>query len=77
MRISFLSDTAARAAVTIIEKYGYAATAVGTTVWTDCPALLAVPAIGRDVGLDRVEKVQLAGGPDSAGHGLDDAVSAA
>src|SRR6185312_16981779 len=41
MKISFSSDSAARAAVTIIEKYGYTAAAVGTLVCTDCPALLA------------------------------------
>jgi hypothetical protein len=77
MKISFSSDSAARAAVTIIEKYGYTAAVVGTLVCTDCPGLLAVPAISRAVGLHRVENVQFAGGDDGAGQGLDHANPAA
>lgn len=69
MTISFLTERAATAAVRIIRAHGYAARAAGATVSTDCPALLAVSLIGRDVGLDRVEKVHLlppAGAADRA-----------
>jgi len=60
MTISFSTERAASAAVEIIQRYGYVARAAGANVSTDCPALLAVSLIGRDVGLDRVEKVHLA-----------------
>ncbi len=67
MRITFSCEAAAQAAVRFIEQYGYAAAAVGSTVVTDCPALLAVPVVGRNVGLHAVERVQLGGGPAGAG----------
>jgi hypothetical protein len=59
MRITFANETAARAAVKIIERYGYEASAHGRVVWTDCPPLLAVPAVGRDLGLQQMQEVNL------------------
>ena len=45
MRISFSNSKAAWAAVTILEQYGFTALQEGTVVTTDCPTLLAAPAI--------------------------------
>ena len=61
MRVPFSNTNLARAAVGILEAYGYAATQIGTEVVTDCPALLAVPAIAKRVGLARIERVDLSG----------------
>ena len=60
MRITFANEATARAAVQILEQYGYEATTEGAALETDCPALLAVPVVGRTIGLDQVEKVQVA-----------------
>jgi hypothetical protein len=59
MCITFSSETVARSAAKIFEEYGYAAHAVGTVVTTDCPPLLAVPVVGRAIGLHQVEDVRL------------------
>jgi hypothetical protein len=40
--------TTARAAVNVLEAYGYSAKQFGCDVVTDCPALLAIPAIQAD-----------------------------
>jgi hypothetical protein len=60
MRISFSNEATARAAVAVLEQYGYHATPKGAAVETECPALLAVPAVGKAVGLHQIERVQLA-----------------
>ena len=60
MRITFANEAVARAAAGILEQYGYAAEPVGRTLETDCPPLLAVPVVGRTVGLHQVEDVRLA-----------------
>ncbi len=58
LQIAFSSETAARSAVKTIESYGYTAAAVGSVVRTDCPPLLAVPVLERNVGLHQMEKVR-------------------
>lgn len=60
MRISFSNEATARAAVAVLEHYGYQATPQGATVETECPPLLAVPAVGNAVGLHQIEKVHIA-----------------
>jgi len=62
MRVSFSSVTTARAARDVLEAYGYRAEQLGREVVTDCPTLLAVPAIERRVGLASVEHLDLSGG---------------
>lgn len=59
MRVSFSSMTAARGAVRVLEAYGYSATQIGQDVLTDCPTLLAVPAIERSIGLELIERLDL------------------
>jgi hypothetical protein len=59
MRISFLNRTAARAAASIFEQYGFIAKQVDTEVLTDCPTLLAAPAIERSIGLELVERIDV------------------
>ena len=60
MRISFSSATAAGAAARIFQQYGYRAEQVGKDVLTDCPTLLAAPAIARSIGLELVERIEVA-----------------
>ncbi|HLK90342.1 MAG TPA: hypothetical protein VKZ18_10635 [Polyangia bacterium] len=59
MRISFLNRIAARAAASIFEQYGFTANQVDTEVLTDCPTLLAAPAIERSIGLELVERIDV------------------
>ena len=59
MRMTFSSEKVARAAAAILEQYGYTAEPVGTAIVTDCPTLLAVPVVGRAIGLHEVENVHL------------------
>lgn len=59
MRISFSNRVAARAAARIFEQYGFAATQTDREVFTDCPTLLAAPAIERSIGLELVERIDL------------------
>jgi hypothetical protein len=59
MRISFSNSKAAWAAVTILEQYGFTALQEGKVVTTDCPTLLAAPAIERSIGLELVEAIDL------------------
>lgn len=61
MRVSFSSATIAQAAAGVLAAYGYLAEQVGTDVVTDCPALLAVPAIAKRVGLGEVAQIDLTG----------------
>jgi hypothetical protein len=60
MRIAFSNLTAARAAANILEQYGFVVEQIGATVTTDCPTLLAAPAIERSIGLELVERIDLA-----------------
>lgn len=63
MQITFSNEAAAAAAVRIINRYGYATSVRGSVVWTDCPPLLAVPAVGRAVGLHQVREVKFDAAP--------------
>jgi hypothetical protein len=65
LRVSFARPSTARAALKVFEAYGYSARQVGSDVVTDCPALLAVPAIQKRVGLAEIERFDLKGGSDS------------
>ena len=67
MRVSFSSMAAARAGVSVLEAYGYAAKRLGTEVVTDCPTLLAVPAIQKRVGLANIDHIDLVTGDGIAG----------
>ena len=62
MRVSFSSMSAAQAAVTVLEAYGYSAKQIDRDVITDCPTLLAVPAIQKRLGLAEVEHLDCAAG---------------
>ena len=65
MRVSFSSTSTARAAVSVLEAYGYSAKQIDRDVITDCPTLLAVPAIQKRLGLAEVERLGLGGGSRS------------
>lgn len=67
LRVSFSSTTAARAAVHVLEAYGYSAKPFGCDIVSDCPTLLAVPAIQKRVGFAEVERLDLSGGANSIG----------
>lgn len=60
MRISFSNEATARAAVAVLEQFGYHATPKGAAVETECPPLLAVPAVGKAIGLHQIEEFHLA-----------------
>jgi hypothetical protein len=62
MRISFSSTTAAGAAARILEQYGYRVEQQGREVVTDCPTLLAAPALERSIGLELVERIEVGSG---------------
>jgi hypothetical protein len=81
MRVTLRSLTAARSVRTVLESYGYSAEQFGRDVLTDCPTLLAVPAIERQVGLaaiDRLELAKSAAGsePSEVGRQRDDLIPA-
>jgi hypothetical protein len=59
MRISFSTPKAAHAAVAILQQYGFTAEQNERSVTTDCPTLLAAPAIERSIGLELVEQIDL------------------
>jgi hypothetical protein len=59
MRVTLSDATAARSVRTVLESYGYSAKQVGRTVLTDCPTLLALPAIERQVGLAAIDRLDL------------------
>lgn len=63
LRVSFSSMTTARAAANVLEAYGYSAEQAGREVVTNCPTLLALPAIEKMVGFREVEGLALGGGP--------------
>lgn len=62
MRIIFESSEAARAGLGVVEEYGFSAVVQDQTMTTDCPALLAAPAIMRGVGPERVERIEIVPG---------------
>jgi hypothetical protein len=66
MRVTLSSITAARSVRTVLESYGYSVTQVGRDVLTDCPTLLAVPAIERQVGLAAIDRLDLNKGVGAA-----------
>lgn len=66
LRVSFSSMTTARAAVSVLEAYGYSAKQFGRDVVTDCPTLLAVPVIQKRVGFAEIERLDLSGRRDSS-----------
>jgi hypothetical protein len=49
----------------VLEAYGYAAKQIDRDVITDCPTLLAVPAIQKRLGLAEVEHLDRRGGTRS------------
>jgi hypothetical protein len=65
LRVSFARPSTAGAAVKVFEAYGYSARRFGSDVVTDCPALLAIPAIQKRVGFAEIERFDLKGGSDS------------
>ena len=62
MRFRFATLGAAEAARKVFESYGYEATQTGQEVWTDCPTLLAVPAVERRIGLKAIDRLELSTG---------------
>jgi hypothetical protein len=62
MRVSFSTETAAQAAVSVLAAYGYSARRCDHDVVTDCPTLLALPALERRVGLAEIDRLDLANG---------------
>ena len=68
MRITFSNEHSAQAAAKVLERYGYRAERAGNELVSDCPTLLAVPAIERTVGLGRVEDLELPGSLRIARH---------
>jgi hypothetical protein len=67
MRISFATASAARAAASILEQYGFSANQSGKEVVTNCPTLLAAPAIERSIGLELVEGIEFSNGGQRSG----------
>ena len=65
LRVSFSSMTTARVAANVLEAYGYSTQQFGRDVVTDCPTLLAVPAIQKRVGFAEIERLDLNGGTRS------------
>ena len=65
LRVSFSTMTTARAAVNLLEAYGYSAKQFGCDVVTDCPTLLAIPVIQKRVGFAEIERLDLNGGTGS------------
>jgi hypothetical protein len=63
MRISFSNEATAQAAVAVLEQYGYRAIPNGAAVETECPPLLAVPAVGNAIGLHQIAKVHIVDPP--------------
>lgn len=61
LRVSFSSESTAKSAVNVLTAYGYSARQSGREVVTDCPPLLAVPAIQKRVGFAQIERVDLNG----------------
>jgi hypothetical protein len=70
MRISFSNEATARAAVAVLEHYGYPATPIGAAIDTECPPLLAVPAVGKALGLHQIEKVHIGSLPEAPSRSM-------
>jgi hypothetical protein len=73
MRITFITEQAAVAAVETWERHGFSASRSGTVVVTDCPTLWAVPIIHRAIGFHQVERLEVISsgspsGPPTAGE---------
>ena len=66
LRVSFSSVSKARAAVDLFAAYGYSSRRSGCQVVTDCPPLLAIPAIQKQVGFAEIERLDLNGRTDSS-----------
>jgi hypothetical protein len=77
VRISFKNEELACAAANVLERYGYRAGRIGNVVVSNCPILLAIPAIERSVGVHRVDDLELGGDLEGAGnsHGKRSAVA--
>ena len=70
LRVSFSTMTTARAAVNVLEAYGDSATQFDCDVVTDCPTLLAIPAIQQRIGFAEIERLDLSRAKLSGGiHG--------
>lgn len=81
MRVTLSHPISARSVRSVLESYGYAAKQVGRTVLTDCPTLLALAAIEREVGLAAIDRLDLsksaAGSePSEVGRQHDDLIPA-
>ena len=66
LRVSFSSVSKASAAVEAFAAYGSSAERSGRDVVTDCPPLLAIPAIQEEVGFAAIERLDLTGRIDQA-----------
>jgi hypothetical protein len=65
LRVSFSSMTTARAAVNVLEAFGYSTKQFGRDVVTNCPTLLAVPAIEKRIGFADIDRLDVSGGSDA------------
>ena len=59
MRVTLSDAISARSVRSVLESYGYSAEQVDRTVLTDCPTLLALAAIERQVGLAAIDRLDL------------------
>ena len=59
MRIWFFEEEAAREAASIWKRHGYSAVRRGTTVTTNCPTLWAASVIDREIGFDKVMRMEV------------------
>ena len=59
MRVTLSHAISARTVRSVLESYGYSAEQVDRTVSTDCPTLLALAAIERQVGLAAIDRLDL------------------
>jgi hypothetical protein len=79
MRIWFFEEEAAREAASIWKRHGYTAARRGSIVTTNCPTLWAASVIDREIGFDKVMRMEVvppaepssaAGGSGIGGTGL-------
>jgi len=59
MRVTLSHAISARSVRSVLESYGYSAEQIDRTVSTDCPTLLALAAIERQVGLAAIDRLDL------------------
>jgi hypothetical protein len=59
MRIWFFEEEAAREAASIWKRHGYSAARRGAVVTTNCPTLWAVSVIDREIGFDKVMRMEV------------------